>query len=380
MGMGESPRLALIRPHARKFEVETDQSHTFVMVRPFSVQVFDAFGEVAPQVMVTLAAPDHDEVGRITDTAGVAQLHATVMSGDVVVAVADIKPREAPVARPVPMDDAQAYDGEALSVPGQRRAKIQLPPRALCVRLLGMLFDTDKTFLRPEAIDGMRRLEGLYRRHPGAAVLVVGHTDRTGEEDYNETLSRQRADAVAAFLTDDVQDWLARYATQSVGQAWGIVEDQHMLGALTDAQGQAFYVGPAHGNADLATQDAVTRFQTFANAADDAGLVVDGILGPATREPLVTRYMAQDGTTLPADATLVQHGCGEHHPTEPVADGEASDADRRTEVFVFEHEVQPEPPASCGGCDTYAQWLARSTTTIDIREGEPRIVASEWEI
>ena len=66
-------------------------------------------------------------------------------------------------------------------------------------------------------------------------ILVVGHTDRSGEPRYNDPLSLERADAVAAFLIDDVDTWLARYNNNvSNEKRWGKREDLLMLQSLPD--------------------------------------------------------------------------------------------------------------------------------------------------
>lgn len=37
-------------------------------------------------------------------------------------------------------------------------------------------------------------------QYPNTDALVVGHTDSTGSEDYNQTLSERRANSVATYL------------------------------------------------------------------------------------------------------------------------------------------------------------------------------------
>ncbi|MDB5859083.1 MAG: ompA-like transrane domain protein [Ramlibacter sp.] len=62
------------------------------------------------------------------------------------------------------------------------------------------LFGFDQSTLRPE---GMRALDAFandMRSVQYDSVKVVGHTDRLGASDYNDRLSRRRADAVAAYL------------------------------------------------------------------------------------------------------------------------------------------------------------------------------------
>lgn len=381
--MDSEHRIALQPTGPATFELDTDRQHGFLVVRPFTVRILDAQGRPVPRLLVIMTPPGRDATGRVTDDDGIARLHDTVMQGSVELEVDGVAPREGePPRRPVEVEDAVPYDGGPVSVPGDRPATLQLPPRVMRVRLVGMLFETDKAFLLPSALPGIRRLRTLYDAQQSLAALVVGHTDATGADAYNHTLSEQRALAVAAYLRDDVDDWLGRYAAPPAGKAFGIREDKHMLSHLRDADGEPFYRGVIDDVSwDEATKDAVRRFQASANAIEGAGLEEDGVLGPKTRRPLVTRYMAEDGTTLPAEATLETHGCGEHHPVEPTADGVASAPNRRTEVFFFEHEVTPPVPTGGGEpCSEYPQWVASATSTIDVGDGEPRLVASDWEI
>ena len=41
--------------------------------------------------------------------------------------------------------------------------------------------------------------------YPQSTLLIVGHTDAEGEPAANEALSLERAEAMAAFLNDDVE-------------------------------------------------------------------------------------------------------------------------------------------------------------------------------
>jgi len=72
------------------------------------------------------------------------------------------------------------------------------------VRLVGAFFDTNKCFLLPSAMTGIRKLVAVYDKHPKGEMLIVGHTDTSGDPSYNDPLSLERAEAVKAYLTDDV--------------------------------------------------------------------------------------------------------------------------------------------------------------------------------
>jgi N-acetylmuramoyl-L-alanine amidase len=232
--------------------------------------------------------------------------------------------------------------------------------------LTGMVFDTNKTFLLPGALDLVRALKRHFDANP-SEVLIVGHADRSGEGEYNRVLSQERAESMAAFLQDDADAWLAWFSEGSSKQ-WGTGEDQHMLSALSDAQG-SFYTGEVSGVADSATHDATERFQAWANLERGASLVVDGISGPNTRKELVPAYMAVDETTLPAGTTIRTHGCGEYHPTVETADGVSEAQNRRVEVFFFAEGVDPLPQATCpgpDGCAEHGEWLLSVVDEIEL--------------
>jgi outer membrane protein OmpA-like peptidoglycan-associated protein len=64
----------------------------------------------------------------------------------------------------------------------------------------GILFDVNMATLRPEAQQNLRDLEASLEEYEGTDVLVVGHTDSTGDAAYNQGLSERRADAARTFL------------------------------------------------------------------------------------------------------------------------------------------------------------------------------------
>lgn len=233
----------------------------------------------------------------------------------------------------------------------------------------GLLFETNKTFLLPGAVGGLRALERWYRAHPGLELLLVGHADRSGEDEYNRALSQERAEAVAAFLRDDAAAWLSWFDAARGSKQWGTREDQHMLSLLSDEEGP-FYAGAVDGAAGPGTRAALERFQRWSNAARGASLTVDGVSGPNTRAELVPAYMAQDHTTLPAGTQIRAHGCGEWHPEVATADGVSEEQNRRVEVFGFAGGVQPPPqdPCPAGGCAEHAQWCEAIAEEIDLSE------------
>ena len=65
----------------------------------------------------------------------------------------------------------------------------------------GLMFDIDSDRIRPEAATNLRNLASSLKQYGNTDALIVGHTDATGSDSYNATLSQQRASAASSFLT-----------------------------------------------------------------------------------------------------------------------------------------------------------------------------------
>jgi len=64
----------------------------------------------------------------------------------------------------------------------------------------GILFDVNKATLRPAAIENLQKLASILTKYEDTDILIEGHTDSTGPEEYNLELSRRRAQTVANYL------------------------------------------------------------------------------------------------------------------------------------------------------------------------------------
>ncbi|HEY8208473.1 MAG TPA: HET-C-related protein, partial [Myxococcaceae bacterium] len=261
---------------------------------------------------------------------------------------------------------------DGVRLPTGQSHTITLIRRVDRVRLVGMFFDVAKCFLLPSAMHGLREVKRQYSNHPGSNLLVVGHTDTAGSDEYNLTLSLERADAMAAFLTDQVDPWEAFFgSSKPYEKRWGLLEVQHMLTMLPEGE-PPFYGGTPNGAGDTRHREAVKAFQR-AN-----GLTGDGIAGPLTRKPLIKAYMALDGTSLPSGTTLTTHGCGEFFPVDETGDGKLSAENRRVEVFFFDGPIKPPPPGhtSARGSTEYPRWLKAVKQTVDVTLGTASAVAA----
>ncbi len=64
----------------------------------------------------------------------------------------------------------------------------------------GVYFDTNKYNINVASQTTLNKLIGVFKEYPDTNLLVVGHTDSVGADDYNMTLSKNRANAVTNYL------------------------------------------------------------------------------------------------------------------------------------------------------------------------------------
>ena len=82
----------------------------------------------------------------------------------------------------------------------------------------GVLFGYDQDNLTGDARKKLSDLAGILNKYPDTYVLVEGHTDATGTDEYNMDLSRRRASTVATYLkTEDIKS--QRIMTKWYGEA-----------------------------------------------------------------------------------------------------------------------------------------------------------------
>lgn len=79
----------------------------------------------------------------------------------------------------------------------------------------GLLFDFDSDVVRAQAATNLRNLASSLGKYPNTDVLIVGHTDATGADTYNQALSERRANAAASFIA---REGVPRARVRSVGR------------------------------------------------------------------------------------------------------------------------------------------------------------------
>jgi OmpA-OmpF porin, OOP family len=89
---------------------------------------------------------------------------------------------------------AKALERELADLKGKKT------DRGVVVTLGDVLFDTGKATLKPGAYTTIDRLATVLKEDAERKVLIEGHTDNVGSDEYNQSLSERRAGAVQAAL------------------------------------------------------------------------------------------------------------------------------------------------------------------------------------
>lgn len=78
--------------------------------------------------------------------------------------------------------------------------KAEATERGLVLTLGDLLFAFDSSELKSGGTITLDRLVNFLNQYPERRVVIEGHTDNVGTDDYNQHLSQRRADAVSRYL------------------------------------------------------------------------------------------------------------------------------------------------------------------------------------
>jgi hypothetical protein len=264
---------------------------------------------------------------------------------------------------------------------------------------------TEPDGTRPTTLDLLAASLRYAQQHPDRKLLITGHTDTSGGDEYNQNLSEFRAAAVHAVLTN---------GSGSREDFGDIAHGPHLQGkekkqqVLYDDRVQVLNWVAATFGWSCATSGeygdylrAVKSFQSTYNDKGNDGaplerLDVDGDFGPASWRAVFDCYQMRLAETLGIEADelrslqdevggrFVAHapvaGCGENKPKEMAGvDNYRSQTNRRVEVLFFEPGHEPKLPCFEGKCDPKAcelydrRWYRRKRLPAQVTPAEPLV-------
>ena len=92
-----------------------------------------------------------------------------------------------------------------------------------------VLFDFDKTTIKPQAAEILDRLVAFMKENPNSKVSLSGYTDNIGTEAYNQALSERRANAVKDYIVTKGID-SSRISGQGFGESKPIADNKTAAG------------------------------------------------------------------------------------------------------------------------------------------------------
>jgi outer membrane protein OmpA-like peptidoglycan-associated protein len=132
---------------------------------------------------------------------------------------------------------ADAARGEALSASADAEKlrnelsalQAKQTDRGMVLTLGDVLFDTARSELKPGAMSTVERLADFMRERADYQLLIEGHTDSRGDDQYNLTLSERRADAVRSAL---VSRGIAgeRVRVKALGESYPVADNESAAG------------------------------------------------------------------------------------------------------------------------------------------------------
>jgi hypothetical protein len=205
-------------------------------------------------------------------------------------------------------------------------------------------------------VSGLGVLAATYRflaLNPSFRLLLAGHCDTTGNDDYNFMLSEQRAKNVLFLLKGNRQSWV------TIGLEHSQVEDQKRICKhAARERGWPCDPGPINNDADAQLTRALRSFRENFNRDFGRSIPLDGPAGPQTWGAFFDVYMDELAGILGSDVDgLDTHraelrfvddnhrfiACGEKLPIEASdRDGFRSEENRRVEILFFSTKALPD--------------------------------------
>jgi outer membrane protein OmpA-like peptidoglycan-associated protein len=93
----------------------------------------------------------------------------------------------------------------------------------------GILFDTDSSVVQAAGQTNLTNLAVILQKYEDTDILIEGHTDATGTEEYNLNLSRERAQSVASLL-EEAEVAASRFTIEGYGELQPVADNDTAAG------------------------------------------------------------------------------------------------------------------------------------------------------
>lgn len=128
--------------------------------------------------------------------------------------------------------------------------------RGIVLTLSDVLFDTNEAQLREGAMRAIDRLVQYLESNPKRELLIEGHTDSRGSDEYNRQLASERAVAVADALVERGID-RRRLRTVGLGEAYPVASNDTAAG-MQENRRVEIVISDRNGDFPSAAEDRLT--------------------------------------------------------------------------------------------------------------------------
>jgi outer membrane protein OmpA-like peptidoglycan-associated protein len=119
--------------------------------------------------------------------------------------------------------------------------------RGLVVNMPDVLFDFNKFTLKPAARERLARVSGIVLAYPDLKLQIEGHTDAIGTDEYNQTLSEKRAQAVRDYLVSSGVS-MNSVAAQGLGKSDPVADNGTSAGRALNRRVEMIVSGDVIGS------------------------------------------------------------------------------------------------------------------------------------
>ncbi len=95
----------------------------------------------------------------------------------------------------------------------------ELVKKGMTITLRGVYFDFNKATIKPESHPALADAAKILTDNPSISVEIQGHTDAIGSDEYNQKLSERRAQAVVAYLVQNLGIDVSRLTARGYGES-----------------------------------------------------------------------------------------------------------------------------------------------------------------
>lgn len=95
---------------------------------------------------------------------------------------------------------------------------------------LNVNFATNKAEIKPGHYEDLDQVARILKENPEATIVIEGHTDNMGSEEYNLSLSKERAESVKDYITQNHDIDPQRLGTKGYGESRPVADNDTAAG------------------------------------------------------------------------------------------------------------------------------------------------------